>query len=85
LPISDTHLSHIASPAATAGILKSKTPRWQNQRGVSDKGEELSASGRNFHLGANMHPDLGGIVIDEVTHLVEWDAPEFRPLPQSAD
>jgi hypothetical protein len=45
----------------------------------------LLTSRRNFQFGADMHADIGGVIVDEVPDLVKRDAPEFRPFPQRAD
>lgn len=45
---------------------------------------ELSAPRRHFQLRADMHGNLGGIVIDEMSDAVMRYAPELRPFPQRA-
>ena len=46
--------------------------------------EWLAARG-NLEFGADMHADLGGVVIDEMADPMMGNAAEFRPLTQGAN
>jgi hypothetical protein len=68
------------------------SPRFQKQkRRAGDQPARRDSYGRGlvfgWHLqfGANVHVDLGWIIINEVPDATVWDEPELRPFPQGTD